>query len=355
MTLQARIALWFSAVIAIVLTAYTVAVYELAVDEPDEVEDAHAACSLDAQRAERELAQQRLLEVLGVALVASIAVAVSGAIWLTRRSLAPLAEVVGVCRTLELRDLSKRIEVPASAPPEVRELTTALNNTLGRLARSVEGLRRFTADASHELRTPLARIQSRLELSLRDERGADVAGALEELSDLVTMVEVLLTLAHADAGELATNARPVDVVALAREVVSSYEAVAVERGVSIAFTAIGHAHVKADEMGLKRVVTNLVDNACKFTPRGGAVHVSVARSEARVLVVLTDTGPGVAPADQPRLFERFYRGERTRALPGVGLGLALSREVARAYGGDVRLAPSTEGATFIMDLPACDG
>jgi signal transduction histidine kinase len=345
-TLQSRIALLLAAMIVVVFALYTVAVFELAVEEPDELQE---SAKFD-ERTERELAQRQLLLVLGIGVTSSIVVCVGGTVLLTRRSLAPLGEIMRVVRELDFHDLGRRIPEHRAAPSELRELSAAINATLARLERSADGLRRFTADASHELRTPLSRIQGRLEHAMTKSEDHDVAAALEEVHELTRVIESLLLLAHADAGNLVATRASVDACALARDVVQTYEPVAADRGVVLAFEGAQCVAV-GDEAAFKRVITNLVDNACKYTSSGGSVAVLVEPRADRVLVTVRDSGPGIASADADRIFERFFRGEQTRAAPGAGLGLALSRDLARAHGGDVRLLPSTSGASFVAEFP----
>ena len=354
-TLHARLALWYAGVITLVLVGFAAAVYSFAVVEPDDGDD-------PTEVHERAVARGHVLMTLALALPGAILVAVGGGVWITRRSLAPLAEILEVCRALRISDLRRRVISPARTTHEIDELASSLNAMLERLDLSVEGLRRFTADASHELRTPLTRVTSQLELALArhtdgraDARatGDALAAALDELSGMARLVEALLTLARSDAGELVQARAPVDVSALVRDVALPYEAVAAERGLALSLRADAPHYARGDIECLRRAVANLVDNACKFTPSGGTVTVHVSASGGRVSVHVVDSGPGIAPAERERVFERFYRVEATRGIPGSGLGLALCREVVRAHGGDVTLATAAAtGAAFVIDLPA---
>jgi two-component system, OmpR family, sensor kinase len=218
-------------------------------------------------------------------------------------------------------------------------------------------MRRFTADASHELRTPLAALRGELEVTLHRPRTVDelrgtCESALEEVERLSDLVELLLTLARSDAGELPVARRPVDAGELVARVAAPYEALARQRGVELTTRAEPALQLSTDPTWLERAVVNLVDNACKFTTPGGRVEVETFLRDGSVHIVVGDSGPGLGDGEAERLFERFYRGSRFRATPGFGLGLALARDVVRALGGQLVAGQSAlGGAAFTIVLP----
>ncbi len=354
-TLRGRLALWYGAVLTLVLVAFSAVVYVVAVVEPDALEGADAE-----EQAEAHVAGQHLAASLAAALPAALLVAVGGGWALSRRELAPLERIIDVAASLDARDLERRIALEPGVSGEVGALVQALNAMLERLEKSVEGLRRFTADASHELRTPLSILSGNLELALRRPRepaelAATIGGALEDVGKLSALVESLLTLARADGGQLALERRPVDVVAVVAGVADAYAAVAAVRDLRIALTPPppGGAMARADETWLSRAVANLVDNACKYAPEGSVVVVGVACDAGAVRVDVSDDGPGLAADERARVFERFYRGSDTRgATAGFGLGLPLARDIARGLGGDLVVAPREEGCTFSLTVAA---
>ena len=296
-----------------------------------------------------------LFVIMGVALI--LAVGLAGAS-LTQRVFRAIDNVVQRARRIGEANLSERLPHPGTRD-EIGRLVDTLNAMLDRLERGFESQRRFTADASHELRSPLSRLRTEMEVALRRPRDRTeyvetLQSCLEEVDRLTALVEELLTLARLDAGH---ERRPVERVALDRiiaEVAQRFEGPARERGVRID-TQIGESVMAAIGRGpASLVLANLIDNAVKFSPSGGAVTVSVLESDAEAVVTVTDEGPGIRHEELPHVFERFYRGQAARAslTPGVGLGLALSQAIVRAHGGRIEaFNPPGRGAAFTVRLP----
>jgi heavy metal sensor kinase len=344
------LALFFAGVFTVVLIAFSVAVYAMVLAEDESEPD---------RPGEREGAPTLVLAALGIGLPVAVVVAVSGGLWLSRRALQPIEEVIALAGALDAGRLTERLPVRADDADEVARLAGALNGMLERIQRSVEATRRFTADASHELRTPLAIVSGELEIALRRPRGeaelrATLETSLEELVKLSRLVNALLTLARSDAGELPLERATVDVGQLVRETVEPYEALAAERSLRLFSELPAGILARADALWLGRAIANLLDNACKFTPRGGEVRVELRRIEGRVRVAVNDSGPAIGAEEQRLVFERFYRADPARgSASGFGLGLPLAREIARALGGELgvsTLGPS--GNQFWLDLPA---
>lgn len=354
-TLKGRLAIWYAGVLAVTMVAFGAASYlafvseeskEGALDEEDEAEIAQVG--------------GKVLAAVAIGLPIALAVAAGGGWWIGRRALRPIDDVVRVAGALDADDLSARVPHDRGDAQEVQRLVTAFNGMLERIEHSVGGLRRFTADASHELRTPLAVMMGELEVALRRPRDsaelrATMEGALEELGRLARLVDSLLTLARADAGELPLERVPLDAGDVVRRVVDPYETVAAERGLALEIACPAPAPVSTDPLWLGRAVANLVDNACKFTPRGGRVSVAVTHAGDQIRIEVADSGPGITGDDRERAFERFYRARAVRgSTEGFGIGLPLARDIARALGGDLTLdaPPAGGGARFHLDLPA---
>ena len=350
-TLRGRLTLWYSLVLAIVLAAYGGTTYFVWwQDEAEEV--ARGAVAVP------EPMDRRLLLALGLGFPAALVVAVVGGLWLSRRALAPIDEVVRVAGDLDADNLALRIAIAPDASDEVQRLAAALNAMLERIERSIGGLRRFTADAAHELRTPLATLMGNLEVALRKPREAadlraTMEDTLEELGQLTRLVESLLTLARSDARELPLAKVETDAAAIVRDAIAPYHELAAERGVTLVADCDGAAFVSADPLWLGRALSNLVDNACKFTPRGGNITVKLGTADARVHISIEDDGPGLTNEEHSHAFERFYRGAAIRGTTeGFGLGLPLAREIVEAMGGILSLENRVGGGTLVtVDLP----
>jgi signal transduction histidine kinase len=349
-TLRARLSWFYGVTLALILAAFSIVVYvvvEAGDEDPPEV-------------AEAEHTGRHLLYTLLAALPVAIAVGVGGTVIVTRRAVAPLEEMIATTERLTADALSLRVAAPAGMVDEVARLVAAVNGMLERLERSVEAMRRFTADASHELRTPMAALMGNLELTLRHPRSPDelrqaLESALEDLGGWSRLVDALLTLARSDSGGLSMRPERLDLGELVRRTLEPFEPLFSERQLQLSCISPGVVTVELDPLWLGRVLANLIDNACKFTPPGGRVEVRVDGGGAggRARVVVEDTAPLLDGGERERVFERFYRADAERGKSdGFGLGLALARQMARAMGADVRCEPGALGGNrFLFDAP----
>jgi two-component system, OmpR family, sensor kinase len=301
-----------------------------------------------------------LIEVLvtGAVLVALGALA----LWVVRLGLRPLTAIGGTAAAIAAGDLSRRVE-RAEPRTEVGRLGLALNAMLGKIESAFEAqaaserkLRRFVADASHELRTPLAAVRAYAELFERgaDRRPDDLARSMEgierESERMSSLVDDLLLLARLDEGRPLAQEQ-VELEEVVREAVETARTVEPDRPIEL---EAAHATVVGDRERLRQIVDNLLANTREHTPAGTPVHVRLATSNGRAVVEVEDSGPGLSPKDEERIFERFYRADesRSRASGGVGLGLAIVAAVAEAHCGSVtaRSEPA-RGAAFAITLP----
>jgi signal transduction histidine kinase len=217
--------------------------------------------------------------------------------------------------------------------------------------------RQFTADASHELRTPLALIRANAEMLYRHARGPDedlIGEIIRETDHLNRLVTDLLTLARADADSLKLETRSIDFRALVSTVHEDLHAIAESRGITTELSLNGPVTVQGDEGRLRQLLLILLDNALKYTDPGGRVDVTVEREDNRARLVVADTGIGIPAADQPHIFDRFYRVDRAREHEsgGTGLGLAIARWIVIAHHGTIKVeSESGKGARFQVDLP----
>ncbi|MEY9840088.1 sensor histidine kinase [Streptacidiphilus sp. EB103A] len=241
---------------------------------------------------------------------------------------------------------------------EIGRLARSFSAMMGALDGSVSAQRQLVADASHELRTPLTSLTTNLELLVEPGGLADpqapalVRAALEQSGELKRLVNDLVELAR--YGQAETHTEEVRIDLLAQEVVDR----AGRRSPHLRFAARlpsrpGDCLVLADPEALARALGNLVDNAAKWSPDGGAVEVTVelAPGRERICCTVTDQGPGIAEADRPLVFDRFYRATAARAKPGSGLGLSIVRQIAETHGGTVAVLPSDRGARLCLELP----
>jgi len=238
---------------------------------------------------------------------------------------------------------------------EFTRLVQVLNAMLGRLDQASAVQRRFTADASHELRGPLTALRGELDLALKRERNAaeyraTIERCRDEVIRLTRLATDLLTLARSETGPAAQEVTDLDLYTVAARVVERFRAAAAERGIRMVLHG-QPAPVRGDPGMLDRLVSNLVDNAVKYTTAGTPVEIEVSTADA-VMLTVRDQGPGVPLADVPQLFNRFFRGaDSGRPAGGTGLGLAIARAAAEAHGGRLDFVGNGPGAMFRLSLP----
>jgi two-component system, OmpR family, sensor kinase len=277
------------------------------------------------------------------------------AIWvIVGRGLAPLQRVTRALDTRHPEALDPLSD--QRLPPEVRPVVRALNALLSRLSAVLDTQRAFVADAAHELRTPLAAVQIQAQLVGRAQDDDTRREALKDLHEGIAratrLAEQLLALARSEPDAKAART-PVDLSALLADCVRSYVLVAQERGVDLGIEASEPATVTGDPDSLRVLFNNLIDNATKYTPRGGRVDVSLKLDDGRPVVEIADTGPGIPAEERERVFDRFYRvgdsANRARTdVSGSGLGLAIVRRIAVQHDAAVSLAESRTGGLKVI-------
>jgi two-component system, OmpR family, heavy metal sensor histidine kinase CusS len=272
------------------------------------------------------------------------------------RALRPVKAIAETAAGITALRLSDRIE-PGGAAREFRQLIGVINAMLERLEASFQQASRFSADAAHELQTPLAVLQGQLEGAIQQaEPGSGEQcrcnDLLEETQRLKRIVQKLLLLSRADAGQLTLNAEPVNLSALMSSAAEDIELIAPQLQVQTMIQA--DVTVAADVTLLRQVIGNLTGNAAKYNQPNGLVRLVLEADGQTVRVTVSNTGPGIPAEDHTRVFERFYRADKSRArnVGGTGLGLSLAREIARVHGGDLVLDTSDESlVSFVLTLP----
>ncbi len=303
-------------------------------------------------------AVDRILNLLLIAGPVAMAVAGLGAWALLRRALDPVERMRRKAEEIGYEQLHERLTVP-KVRDEIGQLATTLNAMLDRLEAGVLANRQLIADASHELRTPLAAMRVELDVSLRDRRRTDaerevLESVREDVDRMSRTIDNLITLARADEGRLDLVSGEVDLDQALDEAVRPLRPLAEAKGVLLR-TAGEPCRSRGDEHRLQHALANLIENAIKFTPPGGEVTVSSWRRGGEVGVTVSDTGPGIPATARDRVFDRFYRVDRSRSREsgGSGLGLAICREIATAHGGRVWVdSEEGRGSAFSLALPA---
>ncbi len=284
---------------------------------------------------------------------------------MARRLTAPLERIAEAARAIGTSTAPAAIP-PVSDDAELRALTDVLNGMLRRLdlaldaARTAaEAQRRFVADAAHELRTPLTNLRGAVEVALRHPRTVHeyretLAGAVEEIERLTRLTNDLLVLSRADTGQLRCESSPCDLAAVAADAVRAWAARARGRKVALRLEAPPRLPIVADADRLRQVLDNLLDNALRHAPSESEVVVTAGSQNGVATLSVRDHGPGLAPEDQRRVFERFYRTDAARARDsgGLGLGLPIARAIVEAHGGTLAVVPSPgDGCAFEARFP----
>jgi signal transduction histidine kinase len=278
----------------------------------------------------------------------------------TGRALSPLETVTQTAdQIVRADDLSRRI--PYQGPPdEVGHLIMAFNQTLSRLENLFNTQRRFLADVGHELRTPLTVIRGNADLMRRmsggDEESKESLDSIQsEVDRLTRMVGDLLFLAQAESGKLPLAHDLVELDTLILEVYNQMLVLAKDK-LTMRVEEIDQVQVCGDKDRLKQVLVNLLANAIKYTPSGGEVRISLGKLEDQAKIVVSDNGPGIPAEDLPHIFERFYRGEKSRTRSrdgkGFGLGLSIAYWIVRNHGGKIEVtSKEQQGTSFTVWLP----
>jgi heavy metal sensor kinase len=289
--------------------------------------------------------------------IGAVVLGLVGGFLLTRRALRPVQRLTATARNvIASGDLALRV-VETGTRDELDELSCLFNGVLARNETLVKGMREVLDNVAHDLRTPLTRLRTGAEVALRDPSDPQrtreaLADTLEESERVLAMLCTLMDITGAETGVMKLDRGTVDVSELARAAVDVYQDVADEKGVRLlTHLAIG-AMVMADQVRLGQVIANLVDNAVKYTPVGGTVEVTTVREPSSVTLVIKDSGVGIAAEELPRIWQRFYRADRSRSEQGLGLGLSLVKAIVEAHGGQVEAqsAPGI-GSTFTVRLP----
>jgi heavy metal sensor kinase len=297
--------------------------------------------------------------LLAISAVILVGVGSSLGYWLAGRALAPVRRITATARDLSEHDLHRRVDLDL-ADDELGDLADTLNSLLARLETAFDLQRQFTSDAAHEFRVPLALMRTDIEVTLRRSREPrhyqrTLTGLLAEVERLSRMTEQLLLLARADAGMLGLDYQPVDLVDLVVETVHLWQPLTDQRRLTVRTNLPRIGTCGGDELLLRRVLDNLLDNSVRYAPAGSEIQIALLRRNGVWRLTVEDQGPGVDPALRESIFTRFMKADPARELNsgGAGLGLALCSAIVALHRGSIAVDPSrSPGARFIVTLPA---
>ncbi|MGQ0555416.1 MAG: sensor histidine kinase [Nitrospiraceae bacterium] len=301
---------------------------------------------------------QRFLVLLVVAIPIALAVSLAGGWFLAGRALRPVDKITLAAQRIAAGDLSQRLSIPA-AHDEIGRLAATFNNMIGRLDTSFRQIRQFTSDASHELRTPLTVMKGETDLVLRRPRSLDdyksvLESNLEEIDRMTRIVDELLFLSRADMGEVRVESLPVAMESLVEDIHRQAKLLAQDRNIEVLLGTVMPVVVQGDDLRLRELLLNLVENAMKYSHPGGKVEILLLNDGREARLSVTDQGIGIAPADHKKIFQRFFRTDvaRGHTKKGTGLGLAICAWIVELHKGRIEVKSDLgQGSAFTVVLP----
>lgn len=281
-----------------------------------------------------------------------------GGFFIFNRALKNILFLSKELKNFTANELYKRLPLPKSKD-EITELFESINTMISSLEKSFEQVRQFSADASHELRTPLTIIKGEIEVALRSERTVEeyqdiLVSVLEEIDRMARIIEDLLLIAKADAKEIIIDKKQIKLNELLTDLCEQLTIFGEAKDVTIKYGDLPEVIIYADPLRLRQVFTNIIENAIKYNVKGGQVVVSLEQSESEVIIKVADTGIGIKNEDLNRIFDRFYRSDksRKREAGGAGLGLSICKWIIESHGGNIKVnSEYGKGSTFIISLP----
>lgn len=277
--------------------------------------------------------------------------------FMARRALSGVEIITRTAQTISGGTLEKRVPLKDRGD-EIDQLAMTFNQMLGRIQTLVTEIRQMSDNVAHDLKSPLTRIRGIAEVTLTTgksiaEYESMAASAIEDCDRLLDMINTMLMISKTEAGVDSPVGERIDLARLVREACELFGTTAEDKGLIMTCDVREQCDIRGDTRMIQRMLSNLLDNAIKYSASGGTVDVSVAGKDGKnAALTVKDTGIGISSQDLPRIFERFYRCDQSRSETGTGLGLSLARAIARAHGGDITVTSTPgEGSAFTVILP----
>jgi signal transduction histidine kinase len=306
----------------------------------------------------RELLLERFREIFAEVTLPVIFLGFVGGVFLSSRSLKPIRNLIDIVRYI-INTGKMHARVPENLTgDELEELIVLFNKMLERIETLINDMKGSLDNVAHDLRTPITRLRGVVEVALQSDEGADalresLMDCAEESERILTMVNTLMDISEAEAGVMRLQVEEVNLGTLLEDVVELYDYVAEEKSIAVGTECPTDLCVQADPNRMRQVLANLLDNAIKFTPRGGRVNIIAHHNGGEVVIDVEDTGEGIPAEEITKIWDRLYRVDKSRSHRGLGLGLSLVKAIIHAHGGSVEvLSQPGQGSHFTLHLPA---
>ncbi|HLF87138.1 MAG TPA: ATP-binding protein [Nitrospiria bacterium] len=305
----------------------------------------------------REDLLKRIRKTYLIAIIPIILFAYLGGIFIADRALNPIRQLINTLNSI-VTGGKIDVRVPVHQTDKVHgELISLFNTMMDKIENLMNGMRNILDNVAHDLRTPMTRLRGTAEVALLSEQNGDVlrealSDCVEESERTLIMLNTLMDVSEAETGAMKLNPEEINVAPLIEDVVELYDYVAEEKGVSVFRGLPKELYLTADRNWIRQVLANLIDNAIKYTPAGGRIDIEACRKEKEIIITFKDTGIGIPYEELDRIWDRLYRGDKSRSQRGLGLGLSLVKAIVGAHGGYVKVSSEPgAGSVFSVYFP----
>jgi signal transduction histidine kinase len=276
--------------------------------------------------------------------------------FLSQRALHPLREMIQTVEAIQAGNMSSRVPTTGTGD-ELDELAHLFNSMLEQIEKLIKGMQDSLDSVGHDLRTPITRLRATAELALQSNGSGEIqrealADCMEETDQILVMLETLMDISEAQTGVMQLRPERVNVSKLIEDTIDLYRYVAEDRGVLLGASCPSDLYIDADSRRIRQALANLVDNAVKYTEKGGKILIDARSSDHEAIITVSDTGAGIHSDDLPKIWERLYRSTNVQTKKGIGLGLSLVRAIIQSHGGVIEAASElNKGSIFTIHLP----
>jgi len=305
----------------------------------------------------REQALDQFFKLIFIIIPPLVILGVAGGTFLAARTMRPIKHMIHTAQSMVTGNYEARVPYTGSRD-ELNELAKLFNEMAERIHILITGMKESIDNLGHELRTPMTRLRNTCEMALQGGKDVDLcrealADSIEESDRILRMLNTLMDISEAETGVMKLDPKTIRLSSLLTPLGDMYEYIAEEKGVALAINVPEALYLTVDANRMSQVLANILDNAIKYTPTGGRVSIDAKQSNGRSIIAIVDNGVGISPKDLPKIWDRLYRGDHSRATKGLGLGLSFVKAIVHSHQGtiDVVSTPGI-GTTFTISLPS---